>query len=207
MVKISLYTESNSWQLATGNDKELESPGKDCPMTNSLKSVSECIMCSDKKLYEGGLSFSFDNSKVVFEQNDSLVYYPIKDRIIGDKIGPVVKRNGESLADVIGSDLAEKLIKQDSNSVSLDSKAAEYIDKEKVKHLAVSAPGDEGITNPGALVFYVNNDTHWEYDGRVDGTITGQHLGSQEIKFLNENTLEVVSEGQFVSYYVNVLVS
>ena len=94
VVKISLYTESNSWQLATGNEKEL-SRGILCNMTNSLKSDSECVECSDKTLYQGGLSFLFGSSQVVPEQNDVVFKQNGSSQVVLEQNEVVFKQNDQ----------------------------------------------------------------------------------------------------------------
>jgi len=177
-----------------------------CPLTNNRR--RRCGDCTDTKFYEGGLSFLISNDKVVFVNHDRLIYFTIL-KTEGEydwgegsdwftKSPNYNRRNGASLIDL---NLVQNVEQPPSelNLISFGSKAAVRSNK----HLVVSAPGDER----GAILFYTLHGEKWVYDERVDGTTTGQHLGSNSLEFLSENTLEVVSHNQILNYYINYLVS
>ena len=201
MVNIDLYTEFNSWQLA--DRKKLSE--NFCPMTNSAVTFSSCMECSNPETYENGLSFSYNNSTVTFVQNDTLVHFPILNgNSIGDRQGPFNIPNGSSLLEL---DLNTKSPPQDE----FGERAAIFNNtNSENSYLVVSAP-DYGIgdTRTGAIQFYTWNATveKWTPGERYDGNISGQRLGSKSLQFLDNSTLEVVSDRALFTYFIYSSVS
>jgi len=198
---MKLFTQSNSWELV--DEKELSATT--CSTTNSARSDSPCKQCSLATSYQHGLSLTINNH-VTFVQNGQLVRFPILNKNqFGNKEEPSYV--GTSLVDVFrGSTHTPP--SPPSDELLLEGFGEKAAVGNSYTYMAVSAP-DSGREGKGAILFYHwnTNTERWDFDERDDGTVSDQHLGSKRLQFVSENTLEVVSNEEIYTYFVNSLVS
>jgi len=201
-VQVAVFAESNNWddpKIKQFNDETcLFDPNKE-----------KCQSCTNSEAVQG-MSFQGDLQIKFIEQkqgNNKMISIEVNDK--GDFVDEFVSYNFEESTATSPSELSSTLELFGSQLDGRDSKIITSISGiiRAISYPHTTNSENRNVKNAGLIIILEKVTGTWEIKNKIYGTMRNQKLGSKQMKFTDDNTLQVVSDQFQFDYLYKRLVS
>ena len=202
-MQVAVFTESNNW---------------DSPKIKQFGGVQECLFnvyynrcgsCDISNKVQG-ISFQKDNQISIIQIEGSINYMntiDINDK--GDFERNFAKSEFIESTETSPSELSSTLELFGSQLDGRDSKIITSISGiiRAISYPHTTNSENRNVKNAGLIIILEKVTGEWEIKNKIYGTMRNQKLGSKQMKFTDDNTLQVVSDQFQFDYLYKRLVS